>query len=147
VLNVLLTNDFTHTILYCAVKVNPAKFVGIMILPSNFLYYSWLAFNSHLPVVVWMFSDFPSPAPARATYQVAALPLDAKIEIECIAALWAPIFSKIRSIIQEGHYDISITLVFSSWIMILWLKILCTLKMREIERLLDCSFILVRHEP
>ncbi|XP_062169343.1 reactive Intermediate Deaminase A, chloroplastic [Alnus glutinosa] len=30
---------------------------------------------------------FPSPAPARATYQVAALPLDAKIEIECIAAL------------------------------------------------------------
>lgn len=38
--------------------------------------------------VVWMVSDFPSPAPARATYQVAALPLDAKIEIECIAALW-----------------------------------------------------------
>lgn len=36
-----------------------------------------------------MVSDFPSPAPARATYQVAALPLDAKIEIECIAALWA----------------------------------------------------------
>ncbi|TKY46885.1 Reactive Intermediate Deaminase A [Spatholobus suberectus] len=30
---------------------------------------------------------FPSPAPARSTYQVAALPLDAKIEIECIAAL------------------------------------------------------------
>ncbi|XP_042485828.1 reactive Intermediate Deaminase A, chloroplastic-like [Macadamia integrifolia] len=30
---------------------------------------------------------FPSPAPARATYQVAALPLNAKIEIECIAAL------------------------------------------------------------
>ncbi|KAK7287504.1 hypothetical protein RIF29_00784 [Crotalaria pallida] len=30
---------------------------------------------------------FPSPAPARATYQVASLPLDAKIEIECIAAL------------------------------------------------------------
>ncbi|XP_028759157.1 reactive Intermediate Deaminase A, chloroplastic-like [Neltuma alba] len=30
---------------------------------------------------------FVSPAPARATYQVAALPLDAKIEIECIAAL------------------------------------------------------------
>ncbi|XP_027339930.1 reactive Intermediate Deaminase A, chloroplastic-like [Abrus precatorius] len=30
---------------------------------------------------------FPLPAPARATYQVAALPLDAKIEIECIAAL------------------------------------------------------------
>ncbi|CAK9146955.1 unnamed protein product [Ilex paraguariensis] len=30
---------------------------------------------------------FPSPAPARATYQVAALPMDAKIEIECIAAL------------------------------------------------------------
>jgi 2-iminobutanoate/2-iminopropanoate deaminase len=33
------------------------------------------------------FADFSSPAPARATYQVAALPLDAKIEIECIAAL------------------------------------------------------------
>ncbi|KAK6269652.1 hypothetical protein POUND7_006757 [Theobroma cacao] len=33
--------------------------------------------------------DFPSPAPARSTYQVAALPLDAKIEIECIAALKA----------------------------------------------------------
>ncbi|XWS09802.1 hypothetical protein CRYUN_Cryun39dG0020500 [Craigia yunnanensis] len=32
---------------------------------------------------------FPSPAPARSTYQVAALPLDAKIEIECIAALKA----------------------------------------------------------
>ncbi|KAK7856005.1 reactive intermediate deaminase a [Quercus suber] len=30
---------------------------------------------------------FPSPAPARSTYQVAALPLDAKIEIECIAAI------------------------------------------------------------
>lgn len=30
---------------------------------------------------------FPSPAPARSTYQVAALPLDARIEIECIAAL------------------------------------------------------------
>ncbi|KAM6564719.1 hypothetical protein CsatB_024717 [Cannabis sativa] len=30
---------------------------------------------------------FPSPAPARSTYQVAALPLNAKIEIECIAAL------------------------------------------------------------
>ncbi|KAF3796758.1 Reactive Intermediate Deaminase [Nymphaea thermarum] len=30
---------------------------------------------------------FPSPAPARSTYQVAALPLDAKVEIECIAAL------------------------------------------------------------
>ncbi|KAL6202362.1 hypothetical protein ACLB2K_022758 [Fragaria x ananassa] len=30
---------------------------------------------------------FPSPAPARSTFQVAALPLDAKIEIECIAAL------------------------------------------------------------
>ncbi|KAE9596361.1 hypothetical protein Lal_00048786 [Lupinus albus] len=30
---------------------------------------------------------FPSPAPARATYQVAALPMDAKIEIEFIAAL------------------------------------------------------------
>ncbi|KAK8638346.1 hypothetical protein V6N13_136777 [Hibiscus sabdariffa] len=33
--------------------------------------------------------DFPSPAPARSTYQVAALPLDAKIEIECIATLKA----------------------------------------------------------
>ncbi|RDX60813.1 Reactive Intermediate Deaminase A, chloroplastic, partial [Mucuna pruriens] len=32
-------------------------------------------------------SDFPSPFPARSTYQVAALPLDAKIEIECIATL------------------------------------------------------------
>ncbi|XP_078436938.1 endoribonuclease L-PSP family protein [Wolffia australiana] len=30
---------------------------------------------------------FPSPAPARSTYQVAKLPLDARIEIECIAAL------------------------------------------------------------
>ncbi|CAA2994502.1 Hypothetical predicted protein [Olea europaea subsp. europaea] len=30
---------------------------------------------------------FPSPAPARSTYQVAALPMDAKIEVECIAAL------------------------------------------------------------
>ncbi|XP_047334774.1 reactive Intermediate Deaminase A, chloroplastic isoform X1 [Impatiens glandulifera] len=30
---------------------------------------------------------FPSPAPARSTYQVAALPLNARIEIECIAAL------------------------------------------------------------
>ncbi|CAN4117801.1 unnamed protein product [Withania somnifera] len=28
---------------------------------------------------------FPSPAPARATYQVAALPMNAKIEVECIA--------------------------------------------------------------
>ena len=32
-------------------------------------------------------ADFPSPAPARSTYQVAALPLSARIEIECIAAL------------------------------------------------------------
>ncbi|KAL4580136.1 hypothetical protein LXL04_016317 [Taraxacum kok-saghyz] len=30
---------------------------------------------------------FPAPAPARSTYQVAALPLEAKIEIECIAVL------------------------------------------------------------
>ncbi|XP_040942936.1 reactive Intermediate Deaminase A, chloroplastic isoform X2 [Gossypium hirsutum] len=30
---------------------------------------------------------FPSPAPARSTCRVAALPLDAKIEFECIAAL------------------------------------------------------------
>ncbi|KAJ4976392.1 hypothetical protein NE237_001498 [Protea cynaroides] len=30
---------------------------------------------------------FASPAPARSTYQVAALPMNAKIEIECIAAL------------------------------------------------------------
>jgi len=37
--------------------------------------------------MVKMFSDFPSPAPARSTYQVAALPMDAKIEVECIAAL------------------------------------------------------------
>ncbi|KAL9236305.1 hypothetical protein vseg_010992 [Gypsophila vaccaria] len=30
---------------------------------------------------------FPSAPPARSTYQVAALPLDARVEIECIAAL------------------------------------------------------------
>ncbi|KAJ0984471.1 hypothetical protein J5N97_002827 [Dioscorea zingiberensis] len=30
---------------------------------------------------------FSSPAPARSTYQVAALPMNARIEIECIAAL------------------------------------------------------------
>ncbi|GER54888.1 constitutive plastid-lipid associated protein [Striga asiatica] len=30
---------------------------------------------------------FPAPAPARSTYQVAALPLNARIEIECIAAM------------------------------------------------------------
>ncbi|KVH99149.1 Endoribonuclease L-PSP/chorismate mutase-like protein [Cynara cardunculus var. scolymus] len=30
---------------------------------------------------------FPAPAPARSTYQVAALPLDARIEIECIAVV------------------------------------------------------------
>ncbi|KAL8462870.1 hypothetical protein ACS0TY_033756 [Phlomoides rotata] len=30
---------------------------------------------------------FPAPAPARLTYQVAALPLDARIEIECLATL------------------------------------------------------------
>ncbi|KAF8023730.1 hypothetical protein BT93_F1041 [Corymbia citriodora subsp. variegata] len=30
---------------------------------------------------------FSAPAPARSTYQVAALPLNARIEIECIAAL------------------------------------------------------------
>ncbi|KAJ6417388.1 hypothetical protein OIU84_003160 [Salix udensis] len=30
---------------------------------------------------------FPAPFPARSTYQVAALPLDARIEIECIAEL------------------------------------------------------------
>ncbi|KAL3821045.1 hypothetical protein ACJIZ3_006950 [Penstemon smallii] len=30
---------------------------------------------------------FPTPAPARSTYQVAALPMDARVEIECIAAL------------------------------------------------------------
>ncbi|KAJ4894126.1 hypothetical protein Rs2_20920 [Raphanus sativus] len=30
---------------------------------------------------------FPAPSPARSTYQVAALPLNAKIEIECIATL------------------------------------------------------------
>uniref|UniRef100_A0A1J3JHF0 Reactive Intermediate Deaminase A, chloroplastic n=1 Tax=Noccaea caerulescens TaxID=107243 RepID=A0A1J3JHF0_NOCCA len=30
---------------------------------------------------------FPAPSPARSTYQVAGLPLNAKIEIECIATL------------------------------------------------------------
>lgn len=30
---------------------------------------------------------FPSPSPARSTYQAAALPLDARIEIDCIAVL------------------------------------------------------------
>ncbi|KAK8931048.1 hypothetical protein KSP39_PZI016942 [Platanthera zijinensis] len=30
---------------------------------------------------------FSAPAPARSAYQVAALPMDARIEIECIAAL------------------------------------------------------------
>ncbi|GAB4846168.1 hypothetical protein Ancab_025166 [Ancistrocladus abbreviatus] len=30
---------------------------------------------------------FPLTPPARSTYQVAALPMDAKVEIECIAAL------------------------------------------------------------
>jgi 2-iminobutanoate/2-iminopropanoate deaminase len=30
---------------------------------------------------------FPAPAPARSTYQVAALPLNARIEIECIATI------------------------------------------------------------
>ncbi|XP_059284941.1 reactive Intermediate Deaminase A, chloroplastic-like [Lycium ferocissimum] len=30
---------------------------------------------------------FPEPAPARSTFQAAALPLDAKIEIDCIAVL------------------------------------------------------------
>jgi enamine deaminase RidA (YjgF/YER057c/UK114 family) len=40
----------------------------------------------NLPAVP-MVSDFPAPFPARSTYQVAALPLDAKIEIECIATL------------------------------------------------------------
>ncbi|KAL2322653.1 hypothetical protein Fmac_027032 [Flemingia macrophylla] len=44
---------------------------------SSRLFSSWLALRFY----------FPSPAPARSTYQVAALPLDAKIEIECIAAL------------------------------------------------------------
>ncbi|KAH1239536.1 Reactive Intermediate Deaminase A, chloroplastic [Glycine max] len=33
------------------------------------------------------YGNFPSPPPARSTYQVAGLPMDAKIEIECIAAL------------------------------------------------------------
>lgn len=32
-------------------------------------------------------ADFPSPSPARSTYQAAALPLDARIEIDCIAVL------------------------------------------------------------
>lgn len=32
-----------------------------------------------------MFSDFPSHGPARATFQVAKLPLGAEIEIEAIA--------------------------------------------------------------
>ncbi|KAL2535296.1 Reactive Intermediate Deaminase A [Forsythia ovata] len=29
---------------------------------------------------------FPSPTPARSTYQVATLPMDARIEIECIVS-------------------------------------------------------------
>jgi len=45
-----------------------------------------LLFFFNLPAVS-MVSDFPAPFPARSTYQVAALPLDAKIEIECIATL------------------------------------------------------------
>lgn len=50
-----------------------------------------------------MVSDFPSPAPARATYQVAALPMDAKIEIECIAALWAPVLYMDDSLVESGQ--------------------------------------------
>jgi enamine deaminase RidA (YjgF/YER057c/UK114 family) len=50
---------------------------------------------SHIDNICFPFSedifvlaaDFPVPAPARSTYQVAALPLNARIEIECIAAL------------------------------------------------------------
>ncbi|KAG2390853.1 Reactive Intermediate Deaminase [Vigna angularis] len=42
--------------------------------------------NVSLAVYI-LVEDFPSPFPARSTYQVAALPLDAKIEIECIATL------------------------------------------------------------
>lgn len=37
--------------------------------------------------IIFHLAGFPLPAPARSTYQVAALPLEAKIEIECIALL------------------------------------------------------------
>ena len=43
--------------------------------------------NVHWTVSNDFVADFVSAAPARATYQVAALPLGAKIEIECVAAL------------------------------------------------------------
>lgn len=35
----------------------------------------------------FLHADFSSPAPARSTFQVAALPMNARIEIECIAGL------------------------------------------------------------
>ncbi|GJY72347.1 argonaute 4A-like protein [Tanacetum coccineum] len=40
-----------------------------------------------LVVKIHCLGDFPAPAPTRLTHQVAALPLNARIEIECIAAL------------------------------------------------------------
>lgn len=49
--------------------------------------YFFDCFKKKKKIVIWYFSDFPAPAPARSTYQVAALPLDARIEIECIAVV------------------------------------------------------------
>nr|GEW16378.1 reactive intermediate deaminase A, chloroplastic [Tanacetum cinerariifolium] len=40
-----------------------------------------------LVVKIPCLANFLAPAPARLTYQVATLPLNARIEIDCIAAL------------------------------------------------------------
>lgn len=48
-------------------------------------------------------ADFPAPFPARSTYQVAALPMDARIEIECIAELPQKIEPKLVWGILSGY--------------------------------------------
>lgn len=50
-------------------------------------------------------ADFPSPSPARSTYQVAALLLDAEAEVECIAALWVSVKTLVCLEYQLGGRD------------------------------------------
>lgn len=59
----------------------------IVNVPSSFEMHNFKSWRETFFNVFSSVADFPAPSPARSTYQVAALPLNAKIEIECIATL------------------------------------------------------------
>lgn len=72
--------SFTCIIIYINIPILHKHAIPSFDVDDNFENFHWTVSNDFV-------ADFVSAAPARATYQVAALPLGAKIEIECVAAL------------------------------------------------------------